>query len=90
MAMLYGAGRGFISTKLMSLVGGNLPLNILGGYTDNVLMGGLSYFMAKSRNKTLKKLGMNGLTAENLLLGAELGANLVPNGIKAVENKQVY
>lgn len=72
-AMAYGAGRQYVSDKLSNYV----P-NFAGEWTDEVVMGMLSYFMAKGKIPLLdkipysKEIGKAGLAIEAARVGAAL------------------
>lgn len=74
---LYGAGYGFGRAQASSFVNQKIaPYLPFGQYADEVVFAGLSYFMAKSGNKTLKRLGESGLTVEGALAGSQAGQSL--------------
>ena len=81
-AMAYGAVRGWISNMLAPVVS-MIPL---GGIADEVGMGVLNYFVAKSSTGMIKNVALKGLTIENAMLGAGIvsgGLNLSSIGIGA-------
>lgn len=70
----YGAGRQYIA-KAVEPITSKIPL---GNYADNVVMGALSYFVAKGKIPLINKIPMSkeigraGLYIESAMLGSEL------------------
>lgn len=81
-SMAYGAVRAPISNAVMNaLAKWNIPfVSTLGNAVDELAMGGINYFVAKSRwaPKFAKQMALKGLVIENARVG-ELGANIVMN-----------
>lgn len=74
--MAYGGLREFASNKLAMLTKGT-TLSFLGNYSDEVVMGTLSYFMAKGKIPLLNKvpysreIGKAGLVIESARIGSD-------------------
>lgn len=64
-AMIYGA----IRSPISQLTAKYLPLPVIGTVTDELVMGGINYLVAKNTSGMLKDIAMKGLTIENARLG---------------------
>jgi len=75
----YGIIRQPISNQVTKLFS-NIPvLNQFSQYIDNVAMASFSYLLAKNGSGIIKDIGIRGLTAENVLLGADIGNQFINN-----------
>jgi len=68
--MAYGALRAPVASMMKPLTD-KIPIGNLG---DNIGMGVISYFAAKSGKGFLADLGRKGLVVENALIGADISA----------------
>lgn len=79
-AGLYGASRGYLNTLLAPIMS-----KIPGGkYADNIVLGTVSYFLAKhGKMPMLKRIGKAGLIVESAMLGADVvsGMNNTNGGV---------
>jgi len=84
-AMVYGAGRGYMS-NLISKYTQNVPiLNI----SDEVALGVANYFIAKKSKGMLKNIALKGLVVENARAG-ETALSLLTGGSRNESGSSQY
>jgi hypothetical protein len=76
-AMLYGALRGEVSSRVTPYLNNILPQTAT--YNDNIAMAGISWAMAKFGTGMIRDIGQKGLIVENALVGADIKANVIPS-----------
>ena len=74
---VYGVARGYVSGYVTELTSKFLGKS--SELIDNVAMGTVSYFLAKSKNKTMREIGTAGLYIEGALAGNDVTAMLKGN-----------
>lgn len=72
-AGIYGASRSYLNTLLAPIMS-----KIPGGkYADNIVLGTVSYFLAKhGKMPMLKRIGKAGLIVESAMLGADIASGV--------------
>jgi hypothetical protein len=83
-AMLYGAGRTFLSNLASPLTA---RLGPLGGFADELVLLGATYFTAKKTGGFVRQVATKGLIVENAMIGRQLG-EMVFNRTPSVSNTQ--
>lgn len=73
----YGFGRKYVSNLITPFLSG--VLGPAGNLADNIGMGAVAYFLAKSKNKMFKNIGTAGLYIEGALAGNDVGSLVIPS-----------
>jgi len=79
-SMIYGALRGYTSDLLQPITN-NIPL---GNISDEIVMGGVNYLLAKNTSGMIKNIALKGLVIEN----ARLGEAIISGGLGGFLNKK--
>jgi hypothetical protein len=70
---IYGAARPFIAEKVPDI-------GMLGGYSDNLVLGGLGFLASWKGTGMIKKAGMIVLANESFIAGAKLSSGISAGG----------
>jgi hypothetical protein len=86
-AMGYGAARSFIA-QIVQPTAQRLLGPLVGGAADEIGMAAVNFFVAQNSSGVIKKAARIGLVAENVLFGADIGTNIMPqlNALKTNNN----
>ena len=72
---VYGAARPFVANMVPDI-------DALGGYSDNLILGGIAYLACKKGKGLVKTAGLSVLSCEAFIAGNKLSAGFAPTGAK--------
>lgn len=74
---IYGAARPYVANMVPDI-------DALGGYSDNLILGGLAYLAAKKGSGMIKTAGVSVLSCEAFIAGNKLSQGFAPTGKSAI------